>query len=207
MRIVISPDSPEPAAVAAVVAVLRAGGVVALATDTTYGLACDPRSDEAVGKIFAAKGRPHELAMPLVAADLAQARLVGTFDEPALRLAAAFWPGPLSIVVPASGRLSRLVLGGRDTVAVRVPAHPVARAVAEALGFALTATSANRSGEPAQSAADDVARSLGTAIDAIVDSGPAPGGLPSTLVAFERGAPVLVRAGAVPWERVLESLE
>ena len=156
--------------------------------------------------MFAAKGRPHDLAMPLVAADLVLAGQAGAFDERSLRLARAFWPGPLSIVVPADARLSRQALGGRETVAVRVPAHPVARALAGAFGFPLTATSANPSGMPPAETADEVA-ALGLAIDALADSGRAPGGPPSTIVAFDRGVPVLVRAGAIAWDRVLRSLE
>jgi L-threonylcarbamoyladenylate synthase len=202
----VSADGPEAAAIAEATAILRAGGVIACATDTTYGLAADPRSDAAVEKVFAAKGRPRDLAMPLVAADLLQACQAGAFDERALRLARAFWPGPLSIVVPADPRVSRRVLGGRESVAVRVPAHPVARALAGAFGFPLTATSANASGAPAAETADEVA-ALGLAIDALVDSGRAPGGPPSTIVAFDRGAPILVRAGAIAWDRVLRSLE
>jgi L-threonylcarbamoyladenylate synthase len=207
LRITASPVLPDPAAIAEAAAVLRAGGVIAFATDTTYGLAADPRSDAAVERVFAAKGRPHALAMPLVAADLAQAREAGTFDEMALRLAADFWPGPLSIVVPAASAVSRRALGGRDTVAIRVPRHPVAQALAAAFGCALTATSANPSGAPPAETADEVAATLGRTIDAVIDSGPAPGGPPSTIVAVERGVPVCVRAGAVPWERVLRSLE
>ena len=188
------------------VAVLRAGGVVAYPTDTFYGLAVDPRRDDAIEKLLALKGRGRAAAIPLVAADLDQARTAGELGPDEMRLAAAFWPGPLSIVVPASPALSRVGLGGGNTVAVRVPAEPVARALAAAFGFCVTATSANASGaSPAESPIDVAAALRG--LDLLIDGGRVPGGAPSTIVALEDDGPVLLRAGAVAWDRVLKSLK
>ena len=185
---------------------LRRGAVVAFPTDTLYGLAVDPRDAAAVERLFTLKGRPAGMAVPLVAADAAQAELAGIFGSAERRLAAAFWPGALSIVVPARATLAAAVLGGGSTVAVRVPDHALARALAGGLGACVTATSANRSGRPPARSADDVDAALGAAVDVLLE-GEAPGGPPSTIVRVEEGVPVCVRAGAVAWERVLRSLE
>jgi L-threonylcarbamoyladenylate synthase len=201
----VDPEHPDPRTVDRAVDVLRRGGVVAYPTDTLYGLAIDPRNADAVRRLFALKGRRADAALPLIAADLAQAELTGRLDAAARRLAARWWPGPLTIVIPASAAIHRDALAGGATVAVRVPAHAVARELARAHGFPIGATSANPSGTPALSSADDVTRALPD-VDAILDAGPAPGGAPSTIVELGDRGPRLIRAGAVPWERVLESL-
>ncbi len=192
--------------IAQAVAVLHSGGVVAFPTDTLYGLAVDPRRDDAVERLFALKGRRPDAAVPLVAADLAQARAAGAFGPRELRLAEVFWPGPLSIVVPAHRSISRAALGGGGTLAIRVPAHAVARDLAAAFAFAIAATSANASGQPPAETADDVARAVPN-VDLILDGGRVAGGPPSTIVRFDDEVPTLVRAGAIVWERVLESLQ
>lgn len=199
-------DAGDPANVVRAADVLRSGGVVAYPTDTLYGLAVDPRRDDAVARLFAAKGREAQAAVPLVASGLAQVEMAGEMGPRERRLAQAFWPGPLSIVIPAHARVSRRALGGGTTLAIRVPAHPVARALADELGFCITATSANPSGAAAPADADAVAAALEDRIDLLLDAGPAPGGAPSTLVAFDDSGPVLVRAGAIAWSRVLKSL-
>ncbi len=186
--------------------VLGGGGLVGFATDTLYGIAADPRSDAAIERLFAVKGRDARSAIPLIAADREQAMAAGRFGEREGRLASAFWPGPLSIVVPAHRGLSRTVMGAAETVAIRVPAQQVARALAAAFGFCVTATSANASGSPPAASADEVQQSL-PALDLLLDSGPAPGGAPSTMVWFDEHGPVLVRAGAVAWDRVLTLFE
>lgn len=199
--------SGERAAIQAAAAMLAAGGVVAYPTDTLYGLAVDPRRDDAVEKLFAIKGREVTAAVPLVAASPRQAALAGDFDPRELQLAARFWPGPLSIVVPAFDRVSRRALGGGRTIAVRVPDHAVARALAAAFGFAITATSANLSGHSPTASPDEVEAALGDRIDLLLDGGEAPGGPPSTIVDMRGGRVSLVRAGAIPFDRVLRSLE
>ncbi len=206
-RVRITERSDEATAIAAAVDVLRRGGTVAYPTDTLYGLAVDPRSDAAVGRLFDVKGRDRTQAIPLIAASLDQARAAGEFGADDLRLAAAFWPGPLALVVAARPALSRAVVAADGTVAIRVPAHPLARALAAAFGACITATSANLSGEPATGSAAAVAASLKELIDLILDAGDAPGGPPSTIVDVRGGAPRLVRAGAIAWDRVLESLK
>ena len=206
-HLVVDPREPDVASLHEAAAVLRRGGIVAYPTDTLYGLAADPRSDRSVERLFAAKGRGREAAIPLIAGTSEQAEEAGTFGEMERRLSAAFWPGPLTIVVPASPSVSRLVTSDRGTVAVRVPGHLVARRLATMFGGCITATSANRSGHPAAVTADEAAAALGDAIDLVLDAGPSPGGAPSTIVQVIGGRVSLVRAGAVAWDRVLESVE
>jgi len=204
-RLVIDTEHQSADAIAAAVEVLHAGGVVAFPTDTLYGLAVDPRRRDAVERLFALKGRDAVAAVPLVASSLEQAALAADFSEAERGAAAAFWPGPLSIVAAANASIAREALGGQTTVAIRVPAHDIARALARAFGFPVTATSANRSGQPAADSADGVAIAL-AGVDALVDGGRAPGGAPSTIISFDGTRPRLVREGAVPWDRVIKSL-
>jgi L-threonylcarbamoyladenylate synthase len=206
-RLLVDPREPDPAAIEQAVAILRAGGIVAYPTDTLYGLAVDPRSDSAVRKLYAAKERDRSAAITLIAADLAQAKRAGAFGPREIRLAETFWPGPLTIIVHAEETLSRWVCSDLGTVGVRVPAHAVARALAAGFGGCVTATSANLSGRAAATTADETAAAVGGRIDAVLDAGPAPGGAPSTIVEVTDVGPVLRRAGAVAWDRVLKSLE
>lgn len=205
-RIAVNAERLEPASLAEAVEVLRAGGVVAFPTDTLYGLAVDPRSTEAVERLFALKGRALTAAVPLIAADLEQALTAAEFGPRQRRVAAIFWPGPLSLVAPVRPGISPLVLAGGSTVAIRVPAHAIARELASAFGFCVTATSANRSGHPPPDSADAVVHAL-PGVDLVLDAGHAPGGLPSTIMSFDNDGPVLLRAGALAWDRVIKSLQ
>jgi L-threonylcarbamoyladenylate synthase len=186
---------------------LRAGRIVAFPTDTFYGLAADPTSAIAVDRLFALKGRDRGVAIPLIAASLDQVRAVGTLDGASARLARAAWPGPLSLVLDATPAVVPAVHGGRGTVAVRIPAHRVASALAEAFGGAITATSANRSGD----APVTTASALGVVGEddavLVIDAGATPGGAPSTIVDARGAPPVLVREGAIAWKRVLDWLQ
>ena len=194
-----------PEHLAPAVRALAAGGVVAFPTETFYGLAVDPRSRAAVEKIFELKRRPPDQPVPLIAGDVDQiVDHVGTMTPLAARLASRGWPGPLTLIIPASSRLCGEVHLSTGRVAVRVPADPVARALALSAGHAITSTSANISGEPPAATPERVIASFADGLDVLIDSGPTPAGLPSTIVDATGGAPVLVRAGAVPWERVLE---
>lgn len=189
------------------VAWLRAGGVVVLPTDTLYGLAVDIRNASAVRQLFALKGRDARAALPLIAADLTQVVACGgRLDSREAALAAAFWPGPLSIVRDAPAWVVPEVHGGHRTVAIRIPAHPVARRLCEAWGGVLSATSANTSGAPGA----DRAEALGAIAEDervfVIDAGVTPGGLPSTLVDVRAARPILLREGAIPWSRVLDFL-
>lgn len=187
---------------------LRRGGTVAFPTDTFYGLAADASNPHAVEQLYRIKGREVDRAIPLIAASLAQIEEHGGFLPPlARRLADRLWPGPLTIVIAAWPSLAEAIHGGRGTIAIRVPDHPVARGLAEALGAPVTSTSANRSGAPAPERADEVVAAFGDRVDLVIDAGACPGGLASTIVDLTGAQPRLVRAGAIAWERVLECLQ
>jgi L-threonylcarbamoyladenylate synthase len=197
------PASQEAVETAA--AILRAGGLVAFATETVYGLGADAGNARAVAALYAAKGRP--AFNPLIAhvPDLAAAERLGRFDETARRLAAAFWPGPLTLVVPALADcpVCDLARAGLDTVAIRVPAHPLARALLAAFGGAVVAPSANRSGHVSPTEAAHVLADLDGRIDAVLDGGRTPVGVESTILACLPGAaPRLLRPGGVAREMV-----
>lgn len=189
----------DPEGLAEAAAILRAGGLVAFPTETVYGLGADATSEAAVARIFAAKGRP--AVNPLIAhvASLDLARAQGAFSAEAARLAEAFWPGPLTLVVPAASGVSVCprARAGRDTIALRVPAHPVARALVGAAGCPVAAPSANRSGRVSPVTAAHVLEDLNGTVDLVLDGGRCPMGLESTIVACLDGPPRLLRAGAV----------
>ena len=188
----------DPATLDRAAEIIRRGGVVAVPTETFYGLAADATHQIATARIFEIKGRAQTKALPLVAASLQQvASMLGPLDERTIRAAKAFWPGPLSLVVTA---------GPQRSVAIRVPSHAFVRALCARAGTLLTATSANVTGAPAAETAGAVAASLGALVDLIVDDGPAAGGKPSTIADLRGETPQLVRDGAVAWERVLESI-
>lgn len=202
LRLVVDARHPDAALVEEAARLLRGGAIAAVPTDTLYGLAADPFSPAAVAKVFAAKGRAADQALPLVAADVDQvARWIGPLSDLASRLAARFWPGPLTLVVQAPPALAEGVAAA-GTVGVRVPDHPVTRALVRAVGRPLTATSANVSGRPASDNPDVVERELGAVLDLLLDAGITPGGAPSTIVDVTAAAPRLIRRGAIPWEAV-----
>jgi L-threonylcarbamoyladenylate synthase len=204
----VDPDRVRAADLSVAVAWMRKRGIVAFPTDTFYGLGVNPGSAPAVAALFALKHREAGQAIPLVAASAAQVRHLGVRLGPAsARLAEAFWPGPLSLILDAPPTIAEAVRGEDGTIAVRVPAHATARALADACGHWVTATSANRSGEPAAVTAEDLGALAADPRVFVLDGGRAPGGMPSTIVDARGGRPVLVRAGAVAWSRVLESLQ
>ncbi len=190
-------------AIAEAVAALRDGALVALPTETVYGLAADAANGEAVARIFEAKGRPRFNPLISHVADPAMARHYGLFDARAERLAAEFWPGPLSLVLPrADGApVHPLVTAGLPSVALRVPRGP-ARDVIAALGGALAAPSANLSGRVSPTRAAHVVDQLGDAIAIVLDAGPCAVGLESTIVSLTGDKPRLLRPGGVPAEDV-----
>ena len=207
IRLPVDPLAPAAAAVREAVRVLRGGGLVAYPTDTLYGLGADPRRPEAVERLFRAKGRPAEKAVPLIAGDLQQVeRQVGLPTRLARRLARQFWPGPLTLVIEAASTLDRRLLAGGDSVAVRVPDLPLARALAQALDGPLTATSANPSGAAPPTTAAATVTALASAVALVLDGGPTTAAEPSTIVDARGESPVLIRPGVVAWGRVLESL-
>ncbi len=198
---------PDESVLAEAAAVVRQGGVVVFPTDTLYGLAADPRNASAVEKVFAVKGRARREPLPLIVAGLEEAETIGEMTELARRLAAAFWPGPLTVVVGDRGIVAPAVHAGSHTIGMRVPAMPVAATLARLAGGVVTSTSANRSGAPAPASAIEARNGLGNEVDGVLDAGRAPGGPPSTIVDVRGERPVLLRAGAIAWEQVLEVLE
>ena len=202
-RIFVNPARPHRDAVQEAAALIRRGGVVAIPTDTLYGLAVSPFRADAVARAFAVKGRSGERALPLVAFDAEQvAAHLGRLPAMGARLAATFWPGPLTLLIAAPPALAAAVSGGTGRVGVRVPDDVVARAVCQAVGHPITATSANPSGEPATADPEVVERTLGDRIDLLIDAGMTRGGAPSTIVDVTSAVPALVRAGVISWEQV-----
>jgi L-threonylcarbamoyladenylate synthase len=188
---------------------LAHGGLVAFPTETVYGIGADATNGTAIARLYAAKGRPS--FNPLIAhvSDIAAARRLAEFDAAAERLAKAFWPGPLTLVLRKRSTcpVAELATAGLDSIAVRVPSHPVAQGILQRLGRPVVAPSANRSGHVSPTTAQHVLADLGGRIDLIVDGGPTPVGVESTIVAC-LGQPLLLRPGGVPRgevERVLES--
>lgn len=205
-RLIVDPRAPSPVSLAEAADAIRVGQVVALATDTLYGLAANPFDASAIAAIVAAKGRPDDRALPLIAADRAQVLAsLGPLGPMGDRLADRYWPGPLTLLIAAPPRLVAAVSAGTGRVGVRVPAHAVARALCAACAMPLTATSANQSGSPPSHDPDVVARTL-PQVPVLLDSGLSPGGPPSTIVDVTGEAPALVRAGAIPWEEILACL-
>ncbi len=205
--LVVNPDTCVPADLAPAVEWLRDGGIVAFPTDTLYALGIDPVSAAAVRNLVQLKGRVDGSALPFVAASVAQVEsFCGPLGGATARLASQFWPGPLSLVFDAPGAVDPGVHGGLASIAIRVPNHRVAQALAAAFGTPLTSTSANRHGQPPVRRAADLDPLISGRV-LVVDGGATPGGMPSTIVDARAAPPRLIREGAVPWNRVLESLQ
>lgn len=183
---------------------LRAGGLVAFPTETVYGLGADARDDTAVARVFEAKNRPSFNPLIVHVLDFDAASALGILDDRARALAEAFWPGPLSFVVPRrpDSELSLLVSAGLDSVALRVPVHPLARDLLTRFGGPIAAPSANAAGEVSPTTADHVAHSLGTKVDLILDGGACHVGLESTVIDLCGERPALLRHGAVTHEQL-----
>ncbi|MDF2618790.1 MAG: Sua5/YciO/YrdC/YwlC family protein [Xanthobacteraceae bacterium] len=197
----------DAAGIAEAAHVLQAGGLVALPTETVYGLACDATDPHAVASLYAAKGRPS--FNPLIAhvPDIDAARLVGRLTPAAETLARRFWPGPLTLVVPAiESATSELARAGLSSVAIRVPAHPVAQAVLRAAGRPIAAPSANRSGHVSPTSAEHVLADLDGRIDLILDAGASAVGVESTILDCTGEVPVMLRPGGLPREVIEEAL-
>jgi L-threonylcarbamoyladenylate synthase len=196
----MSDRQARAAGVAAAVAALRDGRLVGLPTETVYGLAADATNGKAVAGIFAAKGRPRFNPLIVHVASLAEAEKIAAFSDLARKLAETFWPGPLTLVLPRREdvAVADLVSAGLDTIAVRVPAHPVAREVLEDFGRPVAAPSANRSGHVSPTTAAHVDADLGSEVACILDAGPAKVGIESTVIALTDGEAILLRPGAMP---------
>lgn len=194
----VSPTSPEGPAIARAAALLGQGQLVCFPTETVYGLGANALDPVAVGRIFSVKGRPSHNPLIVHVPDVAAAqRLVTDWPEAAARLAERWWPGPLTIVLPKARDVPNEVTAGLATVALRVPAHPVALALLRAAGVPVAAPSANLSGEVSPTTAAHVERTLGDRIPMILDAGPTSVGIESTVIDLSSGTPVLLRPGMV----------
>lgn len=190
--------APEPGRIARAAEILRSGGLVAFPTETVYGLGANALDPAAVARIFTAKGRPATNPLIVHVATIEQARdVTAGWPETAQRLAERFWPGPLTLVLPKNATVPDVVTAGGPTVAVRVPRHPVALALLNAACLPLAAPSANRSTKLSPTRAEHVLRDLAEHIDLILDAGPTPGGLESTVLDLTTQPPRLLRPGLV----------
>lgn len=202
-RLVVDADAPDAAAMAEAGRVLAAGGLVAFPTETVYGLGANALSAAAVAGIFTAKARPTTDPLIVHLADPRRlASVASSVPAVAERLADRFWPGPLTLVVPRGASVPTIVTAGRDTVAVRVPAHVVAQAVLRAAACPVAAPSANRFSRPSPTTAAHVLADLEGRIDLVIDAGPTDIGVESTIVDCTGAVPILRRAGGVPVEAI-----
>ena len=200
--------SAQDGGIADAAALLRAGALVSFPTETVYGLGADARNGQAVARIYEAKGRPSFNPLIVHLGDVAQAQDYVAWSDQAEILASAFWPGPLTLVLPlkAGHGLSSLVTAGLDTVALRVPAHPTAQALLRSFGGPVAAPSANPSGRISPTQAGHVMAGLDGRIEAVLDDGPCTVGLESTIVGWQEGSAALLRAGGLPQEALEAAL-
>ena len=179
------------------ISILKRGGIIAFPTDTVYGLGACASNHQAVERIYAVKGRPQNIALPLLLANTSQiGEVAGTMPEVAWLLVRHFLPGALTLVLPKADSLPDIVTGGGMTIAIRIPAHPIPIALADGLGAPIIGTSANLSGKPSALTADEVCSQFGDRIDLVIDGG-CQGGRESTIVDVTRETPVILREGAI----------
>jgi L-threonylcarbamoyladenylate synthase len=199
----VDPRDPDPGALVPAADALRRGALVAFPTETVYGLGADALDPSAVRRIFAAKGRPDYNPLIVHTADLEGARaLAADWPEAAERLARAFWPGPLTLVLPKDAAVPDEVTAGLPTVALRVPAHPVAHALLRLAEIPVAAPSANRSTRVSPTTAEHVVRGLGERVEVVVDGGPCPVGIESTVLSLAGPVPTLLRPGSISIDRL-----
>lgn len=201
--------SVNDAAIAEAAEILKSGGLVGMPTETVYGLAGNARDGAAVAKIYEAKGRPSFNPLIVHVGSARDAAEIAEMDDLAMSVATAFWPGPLTLVLPrkSTSGISELATAGLDTVAVRVPNHKAARALIEAAGVPVVAPSANKSGSLSPTTPEHVADGLGDAVDMILAAGACAVGLESTVLDLSAGVPVVLRPGAITAEDISHVLD
>ena len=203
----IDPEKPDEEKLTEAVRILLAGGVAAFPTETFYGLGADARNEAAVEKIFRIKGRNFRNPIALIVADEREVvPLVEEVPAAAKILMQKLWPGPLTLIFRAAPSVSPRLTGGTGKIGIRVSSHAIARLLAAALSGPLTATSANLSGRPECSSADEVIRTLGDLPDAVIDGGPTPGGSGSTILDVTVSPPRILREGVIPGGLIRDSL-
>lgn len=196
-------DQAAPRAIEWTAQRITEGGVVAIPTDTVYGIAASLAHPAAIERIYAIKGRPESQPLPILVSSTDALSHLVHLDDSVVPLLDAFWPGPLTVVLPAATRLPDQVLGPGDSIGVRLPNHPISIEVIEKAGGAIACTSANRSGEAPASRAFEVADSIGVELDLILDGGDAPGGVASTVVAIDGLTLRFIREGAISMPEVI----
>lgn len=199
-----------PDAIDRALQVLDEGGLVVFPTDTVYGVGAAVRRPDAVARLYVAKGRPLERAIPvLVSSEAAAVELASSVPDAARRLMERFWPGPLTIVLPAANWLPEEIVRDTGGVGVRMPDHPIALELIERSGGALATTSANRSGEGETRTGDSAAKSIGDRVDLVLDGGVSPGGVPSTVVRIfsDDGSFEILREGAIARDEIAIALD
>ena len=207
-KVVVCQEELGPGLVDRVASAVSDGKIIVCPTDTLYALVADAKNSIAMDRIYVIKGRSITQSLPLIAADLEQVNeQIGALSDLGTRLASTFWPGPLTLIVQAHAVLGDQCKATDGSVAVRVPNQSFARAVARQVGHPVTATSANCSVDAAISRIEDLTEDIKQGVDLIVNAGSLVGGTPSTIVAVRYTTPILIRSGAVPWDRVLESLQ
>ncbi len=207
MRLLIDPLAPSPRALTRAAALLREGGLVAFPTDTLYALGADASNGRAIERVFAAKGRGRANPIPLLVADLAMAtRTAGDLSEPAAQLANRYWPGALTLVLPAPGGLPRFLTAGTGRIGIRIPDSPIALALIRRVGGPITGTSANRSAGLDPRDAGEVLRQLGDRVDLVLDGGAIRRGTASTVVDVTVTPPAVLREGRITKEAIFKLL-
>jgi len=210
LRVSLDPARPAPGILMDAAHIIRQGGLLAYPTETSYGLAADPACAHAVQRLFRLKGREGARALILLVARAEQAHDLSLLSGAARRwferLAAAFWPGPLTLILPSRPGSHRHALAGGATVAIRISSHPVALQLVRAVGGPITSTSANLSGAAPAVRADEIDAALAAGLDLILDAGPAPGGPASTLLDLTGLRPTIVRDGPVTSDQIASVL-
>lgn len=206
MRVIRIPGTDKKDALIEAAGEIKRGGIVAFPTETFYGLGVSFSDNEALTMLFELKRRPKDKPMPLIIGDVSALSVIASPPEKiAWRIIERFWPGPLTVLLAAKPGLPDLITGRSGKVAVRVPGRSFALDLARAVGYPITATSANISGMPPSDNPGDVIRYFGDTINLLIDGGYAPGGTPSTIIDMSEGDISLVRPGAVPYEEILKA--
>lgn len=204
----VNPESPDPQVVQEVLKVLKAEGLVALPTDTLYGLAADISSEAALERLVALKARPHDKPIPIFISRVeALERVATAVPDAARRLAQEFWPGPLTLILYATPDIPEFITAGTGTVGVRIPQLPLIAKILEAMDSPLTGTSANKSGGKDPVTLKDVLRGIGNRVDLLVDGGKAPGGIASTVLDCTQSPFQILREGSITGEAIAGVLE
>jgi L-threonylcarbamoyladenylate synthase len=206
-RLQVNPDNPEPEVIEETVALIRQGGIIIIPTDTAYGLAANPADAEVVNRVLTIKQRTAKLGIPLLVGNIAQALFLGRLPPVAQALVTKFWPGALTLIVPGRRGFPTGIPGPDQTLALRMPNHPVTLAIIHLVGYPITGTSANKSEGPSPRSADAAATQLGPLVDLILDAGPTMHQADSTIVNCTLDPPEIIREGALASKELHPFLE